>query len=218
MPKYTVTHAQTATTKATGVIHAANPAAAAAHFERVLADPDCMPGYKPQYKPDTSATGGPEYAVTDDAGVKSHFYAGLYAAPAATDAHARVFALVKQALSQQGDDVCWRDLYNPEVAAIVGVEFDPKLLEKAAFLGNCNHFYDCLAREKPYVAPADHYETLRATLQGLPRTWYPDLLRALITAAHAADVFLPGGAARHAAAVESEIGQSPTTEDPSTTT
>jgi hypothetical protein len=49
--------------------------------------------------------------------------------------------------------VCWRDLYNPEVAALVGVEFDPQLLCKPRFLGNCGHFYDCLAAGTPYAMP-----------------------------------------------------------------
>lgn len=59
-------------------------------------------------------------------------------------------AIVKEALSQQGDDVCWRDIYNAEVAAMVGVDFDPELLPEDEFLGNCSHFYDCLKGGKPY--------------------------------------------------------------------
>jgi hypothetical protein len=62
-------------------------------------------------------------------------------------------AKVKSALTQTGDDVCWRDLYNPEVAALVGVEFDPALLPKPRFLGNCGHFYDCLATGTPDATP-----------------------------------------------------------------
>jgi hypothetical protein len=64
-------------------------------------------------------------------------------------------AKVKSALAQTGDDVCWRDLYNPEVAALVGVgvEFDPQLLPRPRFLGNCGYFYDCLAAGTPYATP-----------------------------------------------------------------
>jgi hypothetical protein len=62
----------------------------------------------------------------------------------------RIEAIVKNALSQKGDDVCWRDIYNQEVADLVGVEFDPQLLTKEEFLANCEHFDDCLRSGCPY--------------------------------------------------------------------
>jgi hypothetical protein len=65
----------------------------------------------------------------------------------------RLFAVVKSALEQKGDDVCWKDIYNPEVAAIVGVEFDPQLLPSEQFLRNCAHYHDCLKLGLPYVTP-----------------------------------------------------------------
>lgn len=63
---------------------------------------------------------------------------------------------VANALNQKGDDVCWRDIYNPEVAGLVGVDdFDPQLLPEARFVeGNCRHFYKCLADGTPYKTPA----------------------------------------------------------------
>jgi hypothetical protein len=68
----------------------------------------------------------------------------------------RLHAIVKEALSQKGDDVCWRDIYNAEVAGIVGVEFDPELPPKPRHMANCDHFYDCLAGGTPYAArPTD---------------------------------------------------------------
>ena len=72
----------------------------------------------------------------------------------AADKLERVYALVRAALACKGDDVCWRDLYNAEVAAMVGIpDFDPALLSKDQFLGNCDHFHDCLAAGTPYKTP-----------------------------------------------------------------
>jgi hypothetical protein len=65
----------------------------------------------------------------------------------------RLHDIVAAALREQGDRVCWRDIYNPEVAALVGVTFDPALLPRGHFLANCEHFYDCLAADRPYVTP-----------------------------------------------------------------
>ena len=61
--------------------------------------------------------------------------------------------IVANALQQQGDDVCWKDIYNSEVAALVGVIFDPQLLPKPCHMENCDHFYDCLAANVNYEAP-----------------------------------------------------------------
>lgn len=60
--------------------------------------------------------------------------------------------VVKNVLVQNGDDVCWRDVYE-EMAKLVGVEFKPKLLPKHKFIVNCNHFYDCLMSGDHYIAP-----------------------------------------------------------------
>lgn len=62
--------------------------------------------------------------------------------------------VIKDVLSQEGDDVCWRDVYE-EMATLVGVEFKPKLLEKCQFIRNCNHFYDCLASGEHYITPTE---------------------------------------------------------------
>jgi hypothetical protein len=62
-------------------------------------------------------------------------------------------SIVAEALAQKGDDVCWRDLYNPHVAGLAGVEdFDPTPPRRTRFLANCEHFHDCLAEGRPYVA------------------------------------------------------------------
>jgi hypothetical protein len=62
-------------------------------------------------------------------------------------------SIVAGALAQKGDDVCWRDLYNPHVAGLAGVEdFDPTPPPRPRFLANCGHFHDCLADGRPYVA------------------------------------------------------------------
>ncbi len=41
-----------------------------------------------------------------------------------------------------------------------------------------------------------HYEDLRAELENLPFTWYPDLIRAIVTAAIRKGVFVKRGATR----------------------
>lgn len=60
--------------------------------------------------------------------------------------------VVKRVLTQKADDVCWRDVYT-EMAALVGVKLDPGLLPREKLLGNCAHFYDCLAKGEPYRTP-----------------------------------------------------------------
>lgn len=47
-----------------------------------------------------------------------------------------------------------------------------------------------------------NYEDLRTELGGLPRTWYPDLIRAMVEAAIKKGVFLKGGATRFVRNVE----------------
>ncbi len=64
----------------------------------------------------------------------------------------RLAAVVRTALAQNFDDICWRDLY-VEMGELVGVKFDPKLLPRDQFLHNCSYFYDCLAKGKSYDTP-----------------------------------------------------------------
>ena len=60
--------------------------------------------------------------------------------------------IVKDVLKQTGDKVCWLDVYT-EMAELVGVKFNPELLPKEKFLGNCSHFHDCLKKGEPYETP-----------------------------------------------------------------
>lgn len=46
----------------------------------------------------------------------------------------------------------------------------------------------------PAFPECKNYEELRDNLRNLPVTWYPDLLRNLVLAAYAKDVFKPNGA------------------------
>lgn len=52
-------------------------------------------------------------------------------------------------LAQEFDDICWLDFYL-KIAKILGVDYDPKLLPRDRFLGNCGRFYDSMAAGKPY--------------------------------------------------------------------
>jgi len=52
-------------------------------------------------------------------------------------------------LAQEFDDICWLDFYT-KIAKILGVEYDPKLLPRDRFLGNCGRFYDSMASGRPY--------------------------------------------------------------------
>lgn len=58
-------------------------------------------------------------------------------------------AACRYTLAQEFDDVCWLDFYT-KIAKILGVEYDPKLLPRARFLGNCGRFYDSMAAGQPY--------------------------------------------------------------------
>lgn len=53
------------------------------------------------------------------------------------------------------------------------------------------------------------YDEIAASLRGLPATWYPALLRALIEASYAAATWQPGGASEFVARIE--LGQPPGT-------
>lgn len=54
-----------------------------------------------------------------------------------------------------------------------------------------------------------NYEKLEAALKEAPKTWYPALLRVLVTEAYAKEVFLPGGASKICQRIERNLGQQP---------
>lgn len=58
-------------------------------------------------------------------------------------------AACRYTLAQEFDDICWLDFYT-KIAKILGVEYDPKLLPRDRFLGNCGRFYDSMASGRPY--------------------------------------------------------------------
>jgi hypothetical protein len=53
------------------------------------------------------------------------------------------------------------------------------------------------------------YEALRDSLRGLPCTYYPDLLRALVEASYEAGTWQPGGASRWVVRVEEGLAEKP---------
>jgi hypothetical protein len=53
------------------------------------------------------------------------------------------------------------------------------------------------------------YDEIAASLRGLPATWYPGLLRALVEASYAASTWQPGGASEFVAQIE--LGNQPGT-------
>jgi len=58
-------------------------------------------------------------------------------------------AACRYTLAQEFDDICWLDFYL-KIAKILGVDYDPKLLPRDRFLGNCGRFYDSMASGRPY--------------------------------------------------------------------
>lgn len=61
----------------------------------------------------------------------------------------RLDAAVRKMVTQEGDDLCWRDLYE-DCAALVGVSFCPKLIENEdAQEANCKAFIRSL-KSGPY--------------------------------------------------------------------
>lgn len=51
-----------------------------------------------------------------------------------------------------------------------------------------------------------NYLDLRSGLEALPKTWYPDLIRAMIETAYRNNIFIvPGGASKFVANVEKRI-------------
>ncbi len=65
----------------------------------------------------------------------------------------RLAHIVRKALSESNDRACWRDVFNPEVAAMFGLPWPMTLLPKSCFLGNCGAFYDTLAAGTRYETP-----------------------------------------------------------------
>lgn len=56
----------------------------------------------------------------------------------------------RYALSQEGDDICWRDLYD-KLGELLGMDFKPKLFaDKKWMKANCNRFIDSIY-DGPYV-------------------------------------------------------------------
>ncbi len=66
----------------------------------------------------------------------------------------------------------------------------------------------------------DTYSELKTTLEGLPSTWYPALIGAMVNAAYSRPVFVPGGASRYIGNLEGRIGKAaapvPDAEGPTT--
>jgi hypothetical protein len=57
---------------------------------------------------------------------------------------------VRYALAQEGDDICWRDLYS-KLSGLLGIDFMPKLMESPEKMkANCSRFIDSLY-DGPYV-------------------------------------------------------------------
>lgn len=51
------------------------------------------------------------------------------------------------------------------------------------------------------------YEELRSALGGLPVSWYPDLIRAMVVASYERGVFKPGGASGFVRGVEERLAE-----------
>ncbi len=58
---------------------------------------------------------------------------------------ARISLMVTEPL----DRICWRDLYT-ELGTMVGITFDPILLPRDQFLGQCARFHDSVREQTPY--------------------------------------------------------------------
>lgn len=56
---------------------------------------------------------------------------------------------IRYAVTQQGDDLCWLDVYR-RLAASVGIEFDPRLCEPREMRKNCDKFIDSIYSGEPY--------------------------------------------------------------------
>ncbi len=65
---------------------------------------------------------------------------------------------------------------------------------------------EVLAAEIIALREAKGYEQLRDALAGLPKTWYPDLTRAVVEAGYAAGTWVPDGAGKFVKSVEGKLG------------
>lgn len=61
---------------------------------------------------------------------------------------------VVYALTREGDDVCWMDLY-VKLAELAGLKFDPRRIDPARLLANCREFVAALHAGRPYVPDRD---------------------------------------------------------------
>jgi hypothetical protein len=61
----------------------------------------------------------------------------------------RIREKVRAAVTARGDDLCWLDLYR-DLAAAVGVDFDPKLIDPGRMLDNCRRFVRSFLSGTPY--------------------------------------------------------------------
>lgn len=56
---------------------------------------------------------------------------------------------IRRIVTERYDDICWMDVYK-ELAAFVGIEFDPKMLPRERMLKNCERFVDSLLTDTEY--------------------------------------------------------------------
>lgn len=56
---------------------------------------------------------------------------------------------IRYAVTQEFDDICWHDVYVRQ-AAMIGIEFNPKLLPREKHARNCELFYDSIANDAEY--------------------------------------------------------------------
>ena len=57
---------------------------------------------------------------------------------------------IREVVTQQGDELCWLDVLR-DLAKLVGLEFDPKLLPRDTFERNCRRFADHIYTGVPYA-------------------------------------------------------------------
>lgn len=68
---------------------------------------------------------------------------------------------VLEVVTQQGDNLCWMDVYT-KFAAFIGIEFNPALLTREQHLHQCEHYIDNLLAGCPHAYKP---EPLSARLQ-----------------------------------------------------
>jgi hypothetical protein len=76
----------------------------------------------------------------------------------------RIREKVRAAVTARGDDLCWLDLYR-DLAALVGVTFDPKLIDPARMLDNCHQFVRSLLAGTAYEPSREALEAEILALQ-----------------------------------------------------